>query len=342
VITLVITVAAGVWLVNRGEDPPAAGPVSWSKVSRVASGEPVTIAFGGDVHFAGSSARALSGGLGPVTDLLSRADLSMVNLETAVTTAGTPVSKQFTFRAPPQAFATLKTSGVDVATMANNHGMDYGVQGLRDSLRASAAAGFPVIGIGLDADQAFAAYRTRIKGQRIAVIGATQVLDSNLATAWTAGSGKPGLASAKDERRLLQAVRQARSNSDTVVVYLHWGQERKTCPLQRQRDLAGRLVDAGADVIVGSHAHVLLGGGYLYGAFIDYGLGNFVFYANGGPGAQSGVLTLTLRGRAVTEHAWTPARISRGLPAPLAGRAASEEASAWQGLRGCAALAASP
>jgi len=342
-VVLVLAAATTLWLLTRAEtETPPAEPVSWGEVSRVASGAPVTITFGGDVHFEGASAQALSRGLGPMTDILSRADLAMVNLETAVTTTGSPASKQFTFRAPSSAFSTLKASGVDVATMANNHGMDYGLAGLRDSLAASARAAFPVVGIGLDSERAFAAYRTQIKGQRIAVLGATQVLDSHLATAWTAGPGRPGLASAKDERRLLQAVRQARSDSDTVVVFLHWGQERKTCPLQRQRDLAQRLVDAGADVIVGSHAHVLLGGGYLSGAYVSYGLGNFVFYANGGPGTQSGALTVTTRGRAVTDAVWTPAKISAGLPAPLRGVAEGKATAQWQQLRGCTALTASP
>lgn len=339
VAAVLLGVATIMWLLLRPEDSPAAPPLG---ADRVASGAPVTIAFGGDVHFEGSSAKALSAGLGPVTEVLSQADLTMVNLETAVTTAGERAAKQYTFRASPKAFATLKSSGVDVATMANNHGMDYGVQGLRDSLTASAAARFPVVGLGLDVDQAFAAYRTRIKGQRIAVIGATQVLDTHLASAWTAGKGKPGLASAKDESRLLRAVREVRSDSDTVVVFLHWGQEKRSCPLDRQRTLAQRLVDAGADVIVGSHAHVLLGGGYLDGAYVNYGLGNFVFYVNSAPGNRTGVLTLTTRGRAVTDSSWTPARMRGGVPVPLSGGAAKTAVSAWRGLRGCASLAASP
>ena len=119
--------------------------------------------------------------------------------------------------------------------MANNHGEDYGPVGLQDSLAAAAAAHFPVVGIGQDADAAFAPYRVTVKGQRIAVIGATQVLDDNLAGAWTAGVGKPGLASAYDVPRLLASVTAARASSDLVVVYLHWGKELSTCPTGNQR-----------------------------------------------------------------------------------------------------------
>src|SRR4029450_12244326 len=100
---------------------------------------------------------------------------------------------------------------------------------------------------------------------------------------------------------------------------LHWGRELVNCPIDRQRALAPKLIAAGADVVVGSHAHILLGGGYLRGAYVHYGLGNFVFYSRGGVTAQSGVLLLTTRGRAVTAARWAPAVISGGIPHPLQG-----------------------
>jgi poly-gamma-glutamate capsule biosynthesis protein CapA/YwtB (metallophosphatase superfamily) len=320
--------------------PPRAG------AGREPTGAPVTIAFGGDVHFEGVIATRLARDpattLGPIAGVLRRADLAIVNLETAITERGTPAAKEFTFRAPPSAFAALDAAGVDVATMANNHGADYGVVGIRDSLAAAGQAGVPVIGIGNDAEQAFRAHRFTVNGQRIAVVGATQVLDSNLAAAWSAGDGKPGLASAYDERRLLAAVRAARADADTVVVDLHWGRELEGCPIDRQRALAPKLVAAGADVVVGSHAHVLLGGGYLRGAYVHYGLGNFVFYSRGGVTAQSGVLLLTVRGRAVSRAQWVPAVISGGVPLPLEGAAAERAIAAWQALRACTGLAAKP
>jgi poly-gamma-glutamate synthesis protein (capsule biosynthesis protein) len=311
-----------------------------------ASGAAVTISFGGDVHFEGAIRSRLTRdpatAMGPVADVLRRADLAMVNLETAITTRGTAQSKSFTFRAPPTAFEALKAAGVDVVTMANNHGMDYGQVGLADSISAAKSAHFPVVGIGRDADEAFRPYTVTVKGQRIAIIGATQVLDGNLAVAWTAGDDKPGLASAYQTERLLSAVRSARRSADTVIVDLHWGRELSQCPIERQRELAPKLVKAGADVVVGSHAHVLLGGGYLGPAYVNYGLGNFVFYAHGGAAAQSGVLTLTVRGRAVTRARWTPAVISGGVPIPTTGSAADRAVASWNGLRGCTGLAAEP
>jgi poly-gamma-glutamate synthesis protein (capsule biosynthesis protein) len=314
--------------------------------TREPTGEPVTLAFGGDVHFEGAIESRLSANpattLGPIAGVLRRADLAVVNLETAITERGTPAPKDFTFRAPPPALAALKEAGVDVASMANNHGLDFGVVGLRDSLAAAKAAKFPVVGVGRNADEAYRAHLVTVKGQRIAVIGATQVLDSNLAAAWTAGDGKPGMASAYEEARLLAAVRAARQSADTVVVDLHWGRELVNCPIDRQRALAPKLVAAGADVVVGSHAHILLGGGYLRGAYVHYGLGNFVFYSRGGLTAQSGVLLLTTQGRAITASRWVPAVISGGIPIPLQGANATRAISSWQSLRRCTGLSAKP
>jgi hypothetical protein len=314
--------------------------------TREPTGEPVTLAFGGDVHFEGAIESRLAANpsttLGPIAGVLRRADLAMVNLETAITERGAPAPKDFTFRAPPSALTALKEAGVDVATMANNHGEDFGVVGLRDSLAASRQADFPVVGIGRDADEAYRPYRVTVKGQRVAILGATQVLDSSLAAAWTAGDDKPGLASAYQEARLLRAVREARASADIVVVDLHWGRELVNCPIDRQRALAPKLVAAGADVVVGSHAHILLGGGYLRGAYVHYGLGNFVFYSGGGVTAQSGVLLLTMRGRAVTASRWVPASISGGIPIPLQGSAATRALDSWQSLRRCTGLSAKP
>ncbi|MBO2464225.1 CapA family protein [Actinomadura violacea] len=330
-----------------GATPPATSAKPTAKAAPPkARPEPIVLAFGGDTHFEGPLRSRLANpatALGPVASTLRAADLAMVNLETAITTGGTPApGKEFAFRAPPSALTALRRAGVDVASMANNHGMDYMEEGLRDSLAAIRRSGFPVVGIGRDADQAFKAYRTTVKGNRIAVVGATQVLDDNLITAWTAGPGKGGLASAKDVPRMVRAVKDARKGSDLVIVHLHWGQELKACPLPRQRELAKTLVDAGADIIVGGHAHVPLGGGYLQGRYVHYGMGNFVFSSAHGQTAKSGVLLLRVEGRKVTKAKWKPAEIIGGLPIPMKGAAAAAEGRRWDGLRGCTGLTARP
>jgi poly-gamma-glutamate capsule biosynthesis protein CapA/YwtB (metallophosphatase superfamily) len=307
---------------------------------------PVTLAFGGDVHFEGVVGERLRSDpattFGPVAEVLSAADLAVVNLETAVTERGTPGPKKYTFRAPETAFDALRAAGVDVVTLANNHGMDYGQVGLADTLDTAREAGFPLVGAGRDDDEAFAPHVAEVDGQRIAAIGATQVLDSYAMESWRAAEGKPGLASAYDEERLLQAVREAEEVADATVVYAHYGQERNPCPIDRQVALTEALVEAGADVVVGSHAHVLSGGGWLDRAYVHYGLGNFVWYSKGGPGAETGVLTVTLQGEDVVAADWTPARISGGKTTPLTGAAAEAALEEWEEARDCTGLTASP
>ncbi|GII81248.1 hypothetical protein Sru01_62300 [Sphaerisporangium rufum] len=306
--------------------------------------KPFTIAFGGDTHFEGVLRGRLANprtALGPIASVLRKADLAMVNLETAITTGGTPApGKQFTFRAPPSALAALRGAGVDVASMANNHGMDYMQSGLRDSLAAIRRSRFPVVGIGRNAAEAYKPFRKTVNGNRVAIIGATQVLDSEFIQSWTATATKGGLASAKDEPRLLSAVRQARRTADTVIVHLHWGTELQKCPNPAQRSLAPKLLAAGADVIVGGHAHILLGSGYLRNGYVNYGMGNFVFYNSGPQTGATGVLTLTINGRKVLKDRWTPARITGGIPIPLTGTGRAQAVAGWESLRGCAGLSA--
>jgi len=310
--------------------------------SRLGSGEAVTLAFGGDVHFESPIREQLTASpsrvLAPIVPVLRRADIAMVNLETAVTDRGVAAPKEFVFRAPASAFTALDAGGVDVATVANNHGMDFGKTGLADTLNAAKARGVPVVGAGRNDRQAYAPHRVTVHGQRLAIIGATQVLDDNLIPAWTAGPSKPGLASAKNEPRLLRAVREARRTSDTVVVYVHWGVELQSCPTGDQTSLADRLVAAGADVVVGSHAHVLLGAGMKQKALVAYGLGNFVFYAFRELTSQTGVLEVTVTGRRIDGYRWVPARISGGIPRPLSGSARTHELESWKQLRSCTDL----
>ena len=301
------------------------------------SGETVTLAFAGDTHFERGLDDGRLGGLGKV---LAAADLAVVNLETAVTERGDPVPKQFVFRGPASALDGVVESGVDAVNLANNHGMDYGRTGLLDTLDAGERAGLPVIGAGRDAAQAYAPLRRTIKGQRIAVIGATQVLDSSVKAAWTAQEGKPGLASAYEVETLLASVREARATSDTVVVFLHWGVERQTCPPPQAVTLTGQLVEAGADVIVGSHAHVLLGDGRRGNAYVHYGLGNFLWYNGVGAGAQTGVLTLSVRGRTTTEARWDPGRVTGGRPEPLSGAPREKALREREQRRACTGLSA--
>ena len=276
--------------------------------------------------------------------LLSGVDLSMVNLESALTdgTCPQPQSKQFVFSAPASAVTAFKGAGVTLITEANNHGEDCGPPGLQMALPTRAQTGYTILGIGQNAAQAFTPYTATIHGQHIAIIAATQVIDSDLQTAWTATATQPGLASAYDVNDLVAAVEAARKTADTVIVYLHWGTELDACPNPLQEPLAQALVQAGADIIVGTHAHVLLGGGYLGSAYVDYGLGNFAFYDNSPPENASGSLVIAATGRHIDQVTWRPAVIVDDLPQPLSGDAATAALAAWNQARSCTNAAVTP
>lgn len=314
---------------------------------QVGAGQPVTFVFGGDIHFDGPLATTLAedpasvlAGLQPA---VSDADVAVVNLETSIGSGGTKARKEFNFQAAPGAFGALMDAGVDVIGMANNHALDYGQDGLLQTLAAAKEIDAPIIGIGGNELAAFAPWRATVNGQRVSVIAATSVLDGNLIADWTATADHPGVASAKRVESLLAAVRAARTDSDTVAVFLHWGTEKTFCANANQRELAPLLVDAGADVIVGSHAHRVLSGGYLGDAYVGYGLGNLVFKAGAGDGRDTGLLRVTVTGRRVDAAEWLPGRIGGDyLPTLLDGPERDEELAAWNGRRACSALAEGP
>lgn len=308
---------------------------------------PVVLAFAGDVHTAGRLTERFrqqpETALASVGPLLGSADLTVVNLETAVTDRGTAEDKSFTFRAPPSVFDALRVAGVDVVSMANNHGVDFGPVGLVDTLDAARQRGFPVVGLGVDDTAAFAPHLVTIRGERIAVLGADQVPDETVAR-YSAGPGQGGVASAFDTDRLLQAVSSARQQADTVVVYLHWGQEEQSCPTAMQQELAQQLSDAGADVVVGAHAHQLQGAGWLGQTYVAYGLGNFVWWRSLSEiSVQTGVLDLTVDDGEVLQADFVPARIDdTGIPRPLTGPDVDRAEADFAALRACAGLTDAP
>jgi poly-gamma-glutamate synthesis protein (capsule biosynthesis protein) len=132
---------------RTSQRPPDQASLS-GRQSGTAAGS-VTLAFGGDVHFTGRTARLLSDpatAFGPIAAVLKSADFTAVNLETAVTSGGTPQPKTYHFRTVPAAFTALRDAGVGLVTMANNHVLDYGQAGLADTLAAARAARFPYVG----------------------------------------------------------------------------------------------------------------------------------------------------------------------------------------------------
>jgi poly-gamma-glutamate capsule biosynthesis protein CapA/YwtB (metallophosphatase superfamily) len=332
---------------NEPTRTPATTAVSPTATPDPQPRHPISIAFAGDIHFESQLRSRLDDpatALAPVAPQLSSADLTVVNLETSIGTGGTREPKRFTFQAPPQAFDALAAAGVDVVTMANNHGVDFGAGGLADTLAAIPEAPLSVVGIGADEDAAFAPALHEVGGTTIAVIGASSADDptADPTAQWAAGDGTPGIAVATPPARLVDEVRAASGTADVVVVFMHWGVQGDRCPSASQAATARALSDAGADVVVGSHAHVVQGTGMLGDTYVAYGLGNFVWYTSGSEAASTtGVLTLTVDGGRVVDETWAPARIQAdGLPRFSTGAEADAALAAFAGQRACTDLAA--
>ncbi|MBN1171931.1 MAG: CapA family protein [Micromonosporaceae bacterium] len=308
-----------------------------------AAGTELTLAFAGDVHFTGRTATLLrkpSTAFGKIIPALSGADLTILNLETAVTQRGTAQPKTYTFRAPATTFDALRAAGVDAVSLANNHALDFGQVGFTDTLDNAERANFPVFGGGRNATEANAPWIVTVRGVRIAVFGFSQIQE--LSSTWIATETRPGLAIAVTTDRAIAAVQAARKQADLIVVFNHWGQERNQCPTSAQKDFAKKLVKAGANIIVGSHAHTLQGAGSLNGSFVAYGMGNFLWYGNSAS-TDTGVLRLTVQGTTVTKHQLIPAVVSgTGQPVPLTGQAATKLTKRFADLRGCTGLAKAP
>jgi poly-gamma-glutamate synthesis protein (capsule biosynthesis protein) len=313
----------------------------------------VTLAFAGDTHFQLNLSSLLDhphDALTAIRGTLADADLTMLNLESAITERGSRDPKElerpadrFWYRASSHALDLLAEAGVDVVTVANNHGADYGPEGLADTLRAAGHGPIPVVGVGRDRAAAFTPYRATVDGTGIAFLAADASLREGRSGVWAAGPRTPGLAAARGTHTdaLLRSVRSAAARDEIVVVYLHWGVEGHACPGRAQGDLARALAAAGADVVVGSHAHVQQGAGWLGDTYVDYGLGNFLWYHDGVP--DTGVLRVRLEnGHAVSDR-WAPARIPViGPPSPVHGRGRAEAVARWRSLRACAGLASGP
>lgn len=274
-----------------------------------------TLLAGGDVLMERSERL----GLDPFQSIeppLGSADLSVVNVEMAISDRGTPHHKTYVFRAPPSAARRIAAGGVRIANLANNHAMDYGGDALADTVDLLEGAGVATIGAGRDIDEA---YRYRILttdgGVSVAFVGASLIVPSNFA----AGSSTPGVASAHppDLARVLDTVRAAVAAADAVVAIVHWGIERDPCPDDAQRLLARQLLDAGADAVIGHHPHVLQPVVFTGEKLVAFSLGNFIWEPRQHMSGETGVLQIDFEGDRVVDWTFHPHLLDGdGVPVP--------------------------
>lgn len=253
-----------------------------------AASEDVTVLdFVGDINFAENwytmeAMKVRDGGLNDcilpsVQQELQSADITMVNNEFTYSQGGEPLAgKAYTFRADTGRVALLDALGTDIVSLANNHVYDYGPDALVDTLVTLENAGVPYVGAGRNLEEAKEIVYFNINGKKIAYVSATQIERFSNYTK-QATDITPGVLKTIQEELFVEVIEEAERNSDYVIAYVHWGVEGVLKADSEQRRLAKSYIDAGADIVIGNHAHRLQGVEYIDGVPVFFGLGNFWF-----------------------------------------------------------------
>lgn len=282
--------------------------------------ESVRLLFAGDIMLDDGPGRVVAAGRDPLASfagVLADADYRIGNFETPIANGGKALeNKIVVFRAKP-AVAPLLSRYFDAVSVANNHSGDYGKAAFLETLGHLDRAGVRRFGGGRNLADAHAPLWIEKNGLRIAVLGYNEFKPR----AFEAGPDTPGIAWSEDDH-VIDDIRAARAaGADIVIPFMHWGWERETEPCERQRVFARRLIDAGADLVVGGHPHVTQGAEYYRGRLIVYSLGNFVFDGFDFPEAQHGwVLRLTLDRQGLRAWDTVVAHMDdEGVPHPVSG-----------------------
>ncbi len=244
--------------------------------------ERIRMVFAGDILLSDHVLNAYekSGGLAGVLDsgfqsVICESDIFMANQEFPFSSRGTAAEdKQFTFRLPPERVSIFQELGIDLVTLANNHALDFGTDALVDTCDILDQAGIYHVGAGRNLEDACEPVIITKNGKNIGFLGASRVIPVG---SWNVSASKPGMLTTYDPALLLEQIGRLKESCDYVVVYVHWGIEKKDHPEEYQRSLGKQYIDAGADLVIGSHPHVLQGIEYYKGKPIVYSLGNFIF-----------------------------------------------------------------
>ncbi|UVI31913.1 CapA family protein [Paenibacillus spongiae] len=290
------------------------------------TGKTIRLSFVGDILLAASVDKIMQSKgydypYAKTLPFLKEPDLMAGNLETPITLRGVPAQdKQFVFKGSPKSLPALKEAGFDVVSLANNHTLDQGVEGLLDTIGYLDEIGMPNMGGGSDDKEAFEPAILEAKGIKVAYIGLSRVLP---VAEWKATKDRAGVAETYDSTQAKATIRSARKQADLVIVMVHWGKERKDYPEKYQQQLAREYIDAGADLIIGSHPHVLQGFEQYKGKWISYSLGNFIFNKTKTPKTDdTGVLDAVCTKEGSCSLKFNPMRSVDSQPAPLTGNEA--------------------
>lgn len=254
----------------------------------------IRLVFVGDVMLADGPGKVIQRGDDPFAafaDILADADYTIANLECVVATRGEAVKKPWTFRAHPRVLPVLKRH-FDAVSLANNHTGDFGHEAFLEQLDLLSTAELPAFGGGRDRAEAHRPLMAELKGIRLALLGYNEFRPRS----FEAGETTPGVAWSVDEHVLADiAAARTEHKADLVIPFMHWGREHEPAPDDRQRQLAHKMIDAGASLVVGGHPHCTQGTEIYRDKLIVYSLGNFVFDGFKNPEAKRGwVLRVTL------------------------------------------------
>ncbi|WP_459501323.1 CapA family protein [Bacillus sp. C1] len=233
-----------------------------------------------------------------VKDEITKADISFINLESAFTTREKKISGQpFWIKSDPSTLQAIKDTGYDIVNIGNNHTLDYGQDGLLDTISYVEKLKLPYIGAGKNETDAYTAKEITVKGKKVKFLSFVRFMPN---FTWIAEKDKPGVANGYDINLVTKTIQEQKKNADYLIVYMHWGVEKSNRPVDYQKQYVPKIVEAGADAIVGSHPPRLQGFEYYNNVPVAYSLGNFLFpnYVKG-KGAETGILTLTFKGKNV-------------------------------------------
>ena len=264
----------------------ACSSVKNNEASPVKESSDVTINIVGDVH--GESAIKRES-LTPLKKYFADGDLNIFNLETAITDEVKKEEKQYNFKTDSAFLKTLKSIGLNVATIANNHSYDFGEKGFLDTLNALDKAKISYVGGGVNRDIAYQGQVYRVKGLKIGVLGIAKVNGGPLSIAT---KDKAGTTNGYDSVSTEKAITAIRKVSDIVIVLPHWGEEGSFCPRSSEIASAKKWQSLGADIIVGSHTHTLQEVQLKENKLIAYSMGNFIFYSNQLENRTTGILKI--------------------------------------------------
>ena len=259
-----------------GATTPAVSTAALAAATTSAADVEVTLSAVGDIRLSGPIAEiAREGGdsaPSKAVKALLAADIEFANLETPITERGTKTPKTWNFRAKPRDLKIVRAAGITVVNIANNHVWDYGLEGFLDTLNYLKKDGWTYIGGGRDRTAAEEVRLFEFEGLTVGIVGLTS---THPEAAW-AGKNKPGVAYS-DFDRIGEIVGRAKARCDVLVVSFHGGTELADDANDIQKAVAHAAIDAGADLFLGHHPHVLQPIELYKEKPILYSLGNFLF-----------------------------------------------------------------